>query len=130
MDGEGHPGTARLIIVRPMSDHPFTIHRDLNRRDTVHLVEDRPTDDPLRYPPTITSMTNDPIGWQQTGRVRRPGWEKKPGLRYSRRWGPIMSSPTGKAGFSATLITGGSSARAINGQDPMGVMSTDRPPGP
>ena len=140
MDGGGRPDTARpiigrlitalLITGRPMSSHPFTIPRDLNRRDTVHLVENRPTDDLLRYPPTIISMTNDPIGWQQTGRVRRPGWELKPGPRYSRLWGPIMFSPTGKAGFTATLITGGSNVRAITGQDPTGVMSADRPPGP
>jgi hypothetical protein len=72
MDGGDRPGTARPIIGRPitvllitgcpMFSHPFTIHRDLNRRDTVHLVEDRLTDDPLRYPQTIISMTNDPIG--------------------------------------------------------------------
>jgi hypothetical protein len=41
-----------------------------------------------------------------------------------------MSSPTGKAGFTATQITGGSNARAITGQDLTGVMSADRPPGP
>ena len=86
MDGGGRPGTAHPIIGhpitgrpmsdRPMSDRPFTIHPEPDRRvlnppASARLVEDRPTDDPLRYLPTITSMTNDPTGWQTTGRARQ-----------------------------------------------------------